>query len=79
MLGKSMRYILENTTTSFTTLAKELDYIETYLTIQKLRFHDKINYSLKSNTEFDLDEYQIIKSAKASDISSRPWNVSAMW
>lgn len=60
MLGKSMRYILENTTTSFTTLAKELDYIETYLTIQKLRFHDKINYSLKSNTEFDLDEYQIM-------------------
>ena len=60
LLGKSMRYVLENTTTSFTTLAKELDYIYTYLSIQKLRFHDRVNYSLKTPPNMDLNEYQIM-------------------
>lgn len=60
LLGKSMRYVLENTTTSFTTLAKELDYIETYLSIQKLRFHDRVNYSLRTPPDMDLNEYQIM-------------------
>jgi two-component system sensor histidine kinase YesM len=46
LLGKSMRYVLENTGTSSTTLQKELDYIDTYMKIQKLRFGDRINYSL---------------------------------
>jgi two-component system sensor histidine kinase YesM len=60
LLGKSMRYVLENTTTSFITLARELDYIDTYLSIQKLRFHDSINYSLKTSPQMDLNEYQIM-------------------
>ncbi|MCI8890820.1 MAG: histidine kinase [Eubacterium sp.] len=59
LLGKSMRYVLQNTTTSFTTLEKELDYIDTYLAIQKLRFHDRVNYSLKIRTSIELDEYSI--------------------
>lgn len=59
LLGKSMRYVLQNTATSFTTLEKELDYINTYLAIQKLRFHDRINYSLKIRTAIELDEYSI--------------------
>ncbi|MGN1193691.1 MAG: sensor histidine kinase [Dorea sp.] len=60
MLGKSMRYVLENSTTSFTTLANELNYIDTYLSIQKLRFHDRINYSLKVAPSIDLDDYYIM-------------------
>lgn len=60
LLGKSMRYVLENTTGSFITLAKELDYIDTYLSIQKLRFHDSINYSLKTSPQIDLNEYEIM-------------------
>ncbi len=59
LLGKSMRYVLQNTATSFTTLEKELDYIHTYLAIQKLRFHDRVNYSLKIRTPIELDEYSI--------------------
>ena len=59
LLGKSMRYVLQNTATSFTTLQKELDYIQTYLAIQKLRFHDRVNYSLKIRTPIDLEEYSI--------------------
>ncbi len=47
LLGKSMRYVLENTGTSSTSLKKELEYIETYLQIQRLRFMDKVNYSLQ--------------------------------
>lgn len=60
LLGKSMRFVLENTTTSFITLAKELDYIDTYLSIQKLRFHDSISYSMKASPQMDLNEYQIM-------------------
>ena len=59
LLGKSMRYVLRNTATSFTTLEKELDYINTYLAIQKLRFHDRVNYTLKIRTDIELDEYSI--------------------
>ncbi len=60
LLGKSMRYVLSNTTTSFTTLDKELDYISTYLAIQKLRFHDRVNYTLKVAPNLDLSKLQIM-------------------
>lgn len=60
LLGKSMRYVLENTTTAVTSLARELDYIETYLSIQKLRFHDRVNYSLKICPGLNLKDYQIM-------------------
>lgn len=60
LLGKSMRYVLSNTTTGFTTLEKELDYISTYLAIQKLRFHDRVNYTLKVAPELNLADFQIM-------------------
>ncbi len=60
LLGKSMRYVLENTTTAVTSLARELDYIETYLSIQKLRFHDRVNYYLKICPGLNLHDYQIM-------------------
>lgn len=44
LLGKSMRYVLENTGTADTTLKKEYDHIMTYLQIQKLRFGERVNY-----------------------------------
>lgn len=46
LLSKSMRYVLSNTRTSSTTLEKELDYINTYMAIMKLRFPSRINYTL---------------------------------
>lgn len=60
LLGKSMHYVLENTGTSSTTLSKEFDYIATYLAIQKLRFNDRVNYSLTIPDNINLDEYQIL-------------------
>jgi two-component system sensor histidine kinase YesM len=60
LLGKSMRYVLENTGTSSTTLKNELNYIETYLQIQKLRFSDRINYSMVIEEGFITEEHDIL-------------------
>lgn len=45
MLGKSMRYVLENSGTAFTSLQNELNHIEIYMKIQKLRFGEKFDYA----------------------------------
>ncbi|MBE5875937.1 MAG: sensor histidine kinase [Lachnospiraceae bacterium] len=47
LLGKSMRYVLENTGTNFTTLDKELEHVRTYMEIQKLRFGERFNYFIE--------------------------------
>lgn len=60
LLGKSMRYVLENTGTSSTTLKNELEYIETYLQIQKLRFGDKVNYTLDIEDGLNTEEHDIL-------------------
>lgn len=60
LLGKSMRYVLENTGTSLVTLKKELNYIETYLQIQKMRFGDRINYRICIADELDLEDYLLL-------------------
>lgn len=60
LLGKSMRYVLENTGTSLVTLKKELDYVETYLQIQKIRFGDRVNYRIEVVEIPDLEEYMLL-------------------
>jgi len=60
LLGKSMRYVLENTGTVFTTLDKELNYIETYIMIQKLRFGDRVNYNFCIQEGLELGIYRIL-------------------
>lgn len=60
LLGKSMRYVLENTGTSLVTLKKELDYMETYLQIQRIRFGDRINYRIQVEDGLDLEEYMLL-------------------
>lgn len=60
LLGKSMHYVLENNGTSSTTLKKELDYISTYLAIQKLRFNDRVNYTLEVPEDLNLEECEIL-------------------
>ena len=46
LLGKSMRYVLENTGSKDTTLQKELEHLKVYLQIQQLRFGDRVNYEI---------------------------------
>ena len=60
LLGKSMHYVLENTGTSFTTLTRELEYIKTYLSIQKIRFGDRVNDSIEIDDSLDTDECRIL-------------------
>ncbi len=60
LLGKSLRYVLENTGTASTTLKSELDYIENYIKIQKLRFGDRINYRLDVEDGIGLEDYHIL-------------------
>ncbi len=60
LLGKSMRYVLENTGTSSTMLKYELDYIENYLQIQKLRFTEKINFVITIEENLNTEEIEIL-------------------
>lgn len=60
LLGKSMRYVLENTGTSFTTLAAEIAHVENYIQIQKLRFGDRINLEKQIAEDIVMEQYQIL-------------------
>ncbi|WP_310605046.1 sensor histidine kinase [Anaerosporobacter sp.] len=59
LLGKYMRHNLESTGTT-TSLATELEYIEVYLSIQKLRFGKKVNYEITVEPGFDTEKYYIL-------------------
>lgn len=60
MLGRSMHYVLETTATEFTTLEKELDYVRTYLSIQKLRFGERIRFSIEISEGLNPKQYPIL-------------------
>lgn len=59
LLGKYMRHNLESTGISIS-LRTELEYIEIYLTIQKLRFGDKINFAISIEPGFSTSNYYIL-------------------
>lgn len=52
LLGKYMRYNLESSSDT-KCLSEELEYIQLYLDIQKLRFGDRIHYELSIDTEIE--------------------------
>lgn len=54
LLGKSMRYVLENSGTAFTSLQDELNHIEIYMKIQKLRFGEKFDYAFVAEDGLDV-------------------------
>lgn len=60
LLGKTMRYVLNNTKTSATTLDKELDYIKNYLAIQKMRFGNRLNYTIEIERTLEPQYYKIL-------------------
>lgn len=59
LLGRYMRYNLESTGEA-TTLKSELDFIEIYLKIQKLRFTSKIDYQMVIDESLDTDHILIL-------------------
>lgn len=60
LLGKSMRYVLENNGVAFTALKNELNHIEIYMKIQKLRFDEKFDYQIHMDKEIDADKCMIL-------------------
>ena len=60
LLGKSMRYVLNNTKTTSTTLDKELDYIRTYLSIQQIRFGSRLRFTIEVDGSMQPSNYQIL-------------------
>ncbi|MDE7321293.1 MAG: sensor histidine kinase [Lachnospiraceae bacterium] len=56
LLGKSMRYVLENNGTAFTSLQNELNHIEIYMKIQKLRFGEKFDYTFVIDDGIDISK-----------------------
>lgn len=60
LLGKSMRYVLENTGTGYTTLQKEMDHVMIYLQIQKLRFGDRVNYQINIQPGLILEDFHML-------------------
>lgn len=60
LLGKSLRYVLDNTGTVSTSLEKELNHIRTYVQIQQLRFGNRVNYYEQIEEDIDLEEYKIL-------------------
>lgn len=59
LLGKSMRYVLENMGTTFTTLEDELKHVDEYISIQHLRFGDRIQYEKRVEEGLDLSRYYL--------------------
>lgn len=60
LLGKSMRYTLENTGTAYTTLAREVDQVNTYLAIQKLRFEEKFESSTEISADLNAERVHVL-------------------
>lgn len=60
LLGKSMRYVLENTGTTVTMLSREMEHVETYLAIQKLRFVDKFESYFQIDENINTDQIYIL-------------------
>ena len=51
--GQLMRRILDNSAHSFISLEEELDTLELYLKVEKLRLGEKLNYRIKCDPELD--------------------------
>lgn len=60
LLGKSLRYVLDNTGTALTSVQSELDHVENYIRIQKMRFGDKFGYEIERDPNLRLDEIKIL-------------------
>ncbi len=59
-LGKCMRYALNNTISTSILLEKELDYLNNYLSIMKMRFLDRLNYELRVDDSIDISTTKVL-------------------
>ena len=52
MLSKLLRFTLEMSTKKSITLKEEIDYLEAYLELQKMRLNAKLKYTVRIAEEF---------------------------
>lgn len=57
--GKLMRQILEHSREEFITLSDEIDTLQNYLDIQKLRFGDRLEYNITLSDDLDASRTRI--------------------
>lgn len=60
LLGKSMRYVLDNTGTTLTSLEEELGHVDNYMMIQSLRFGERICYEKQIEEGLALASYRLL-------------------
>lgn len=54
MLSKLLRFTLEMSTKESITLREEIDYLEAYLGLQKMRLDSKMNYEIEMDEQFKM-------------------------
>lgn len=59
-LANVYRYLLENRDDNLTTLKKELDFLDQYIFLHKIRFKDSLNIKIINNSDDDLVLYKKI-------------------
>lgn len=60
LLGKSMRYVLDNVGITLTSLEEELSHVDNYMMIQSLRFGERICYEKQIEEGLVLREYRLL-------------------
>lgn len=60
LLGKSMRYVLDNTGAKLSTIEAELEHVDTYIKIQKMRFGDKFDFEVNLQEGIDAGHYSML-------------------
>jgi ligand-binding sensor domain-containing protein len=58
-LGKLIRMTLNNSSRSFVSLADEVDYLSSYLSLEKMRFEDKIDYEVVIDDTIDKSDVMV--------------------
>lgn len=71
--AKLIRKNLEICTKSFISLEEELDYLELYLSLEKKRFGEKFQYTIRVNPEIDKEETMI------PSMILQPYIENAIW
>jgi ligand-binding sensor domain-containing protein len=57
--ARLIRSTLHNSSRPFITLAAEIDYLSTYLSLEKLRFKEKMDYRIEVDPVIDIQQYLI--------------------
>ena len=60
LLGKSMRYVLETVGTADVAMERELEHVENYLAIQKLRFGEKFDSEIVIDPDLEIEKVSIL-------------------